>query len=326
VRSPMATEPKDTWEVAYEGETAPRYRVVAALLTLLHPTVGYLYVGRTRAAIGAAIVFTLYLAAFLLLCATTTIFPLLPLLAFTFGWALLSAMCLVGIWTDARQAGPDYVLKGYNHPVIYTLVALGVAAVPMYVASHLSTDVIYATVEVADDSMVPTIDAGDLVLVDRLAYVGHEPQRGDLVVVRGADRDGRASAGIVGRVIARAGDEVQLDGDTIRVNEEPLQRMLFAANGIPGDTSPKYIETNDGNRYLIAGDATLPPQPLDVATVTVTEGSVLILGDNRGRPTSRRHLGAIALDRVIGQPRYVLYTPEPVDGASPWARSGYRLR
>lgn len=322
----MATEPKDTWEVTYEGELAPRRGVIAALLTLLHPAVGYLYVGRVGASVTAGVVFTLYLAGFLALCALTDLFPLTPMAAFVFGWSLLSVMCLVGILGDAKRAGDRYVLRGFNHPVIYALVTLGVSAVPLYLASHLATDVIYATVEVADDSMVPTIAEGDLVLVDRLAYRRQEPQRGDLVVVSGADRSGRLSAGIVGRVIAKAGDEVRLDGDTIQVNAEPLPRMLFASHE-PGEPSPpRYIEMNDGNRYLIAGAPTLPPHPSEPATLTVVEGSLLILGDNRARTTSSRHLGAVSLDRVIGQPRYVLYTPNPPDNTSPWAHTGYRIR
>lgn len=68
---------------------------------------------------------------------------------------------------------------------------------------------------VVGDSMRPTLDSGDLLLVDKLAYANTAPRRGDMVVAR------FRSEYIVKRVIALPGEAVEVDNGGVRINGEP---------------------------------------------------------------------------------------------------------
>ena len=65
---PMTLDP-ETFEDEYRGEVSPRSGGIAAVLTVLHPSLGYLYVGRAGAALAVAFVYLGYIAAFVAACA-----------------------------------------------------------------------------------------------------------------------------------------------------------------------------------------------------------------------------------------------------------------
>ncbi len=323
----------------YQGETAPRSPLLAALLTLAHPALGFLYVGKPRQAAAAALTLLALPAALLALCALTDLLPLLPAAALALGYALLTLACLLGVVSDARRAPRHYLLQPYNHPLAYALLGVALTLLPALTTSYLLTEVLYDVVTLDDDAMYPTALQGDTLLIDRRAWRRDEPPRGALVAVQTADRRGHPGPALVGRVIARGGDVVATSGPQLRVNQEPLPWQIFEgdADTPRPTTAPRYIEVNDGSRYLIAGNATPPPYPGEGATLTVTPQHLLVLGDNRANADAPlRRLGAIAQDRLLGQPRYVLWststTPSDDGGASSaaprvrWERIGLQLR
>ena len=119
---------------------------------------------------------------------------------------------------------------------------------------------------VGDESMNPGIRAGDLVIYDRLT---HEYHTGDVVVI---ERDG-------GRQIRRV---VAVSGDVVDVTEEGL-----CVNGYQQQESNIYTETlpyKDGIDY-----------PL-----TVGEGEIFVLGDNRISAEDGRIYGATDLKDIRG--------------------------
>lgn len=130
---------------------------------------------------------------------------------------------------------------------------------------------------VPTDSMAPTLEPGDRVVVDRLPGT---PQRGDVVVMSGAalgDRDD-----VVKRVIGVAGDRITcctVDGRLTR-------------NGGPLDEP-----------YLYPGDAP-SATPFDVV---VTAGHLWVLGDHRSDSgDSRSRLGSpggglVPTEDVVGR-------------------------
>lgn len=127
-------------------------------------------------------------------------------------------------------------------------------------------DVLY----VPSSGMSPTLNPGDRVLVDKLAYT---VERGDLVVlsprVLGTSP---TSDRLVRRVLGLPGDRLECrDGKVFR-------------NGAAADEA-----------YLDSGTRT------DCASVTVPPGSYFVLGDNRGSAIDSRQLGPIAAGQVVGK-------------------------
>lgn len=93
-------------------------------------------------------------------------------------------------------------------------------------------------------SMEPTLLDGQFAGVNRLAYLVHPPQRGDIVVVQ----TGRGL--IVKRIIGLPGEEVGIRDGVFQVNGCPVSEPHVAV-GHAGTTAPAMLEAD---HYLIAGD------------------------------------------------------------------------
>ena len=122
------------------------------------------------------------------------------------------------------------------------------------------------------------------------------------------------------RVVAVAGDKIEIIGDRVLINGVQLERELVAEKELAlGEQVRGQVqyEDNAGQRYMVTyGD--LPedaPAQKDFELV-ILKRQVFVLGDNRDRSLDSRHFGAIPVGDVIG---YVQYTYLP---AETWSRFG----
>ena len=147
-------------------------------------------------------------------------------------------------------------------------------------------------------SMRETLQNGDLLLIlnDHLCG-GYQP--GDIVVLRKASfRDGKP---LVKRVIATEGQTVDIDFEAgiVYVDGEALEE--------------DYIR-----------EPTWTPEGLDFP-VTVPEGHIFVLGDNRNNSSDSRHkdLGPIDIRMVTGKAVFLMVPGVTADlGAREWSRAG----
>lgn len=132
-------------------------------------------------------------------------------------------------------------------------------------------------------SMQPTLYTGEKVVIGKLTYRLAEPQLGDIVVVKypksASNPEGDNS--YVKRVVG-------LSGDTLEVREGQLIR-----NGQVVDEP--YIKE---------------PMQWDYGAVTVPDGMVFVMGDNRNDSNDSRSssVGPIPRDNVVGK-AYCIYWP-----------------
>ena len=133
------------------------------------------------------------------------------------------------------------------------------------------------TATVSGPSMLPTLRDGDRLLLVQAGY--HDPQYGDVVVI---DRSQKGEPPIIKRVIGRAGDEIDIDFETgqVRRNGQTLDEPYL------------------NEPTLTRRDVKFP--------VTVPEGSVFVMGDNRNHSVDSRtrEIGMIDLRRVMGKAVY----------------------
>lgn len=113
-------------------------------------------------------------------------------------------------------------------------------------------------------SMEPNFESGDYLLVGKQAYAnGKEPEKGDVVVFVSHQKDKKGKyKKLIKRVIAVPGDTVAVQGGKVYINGEEAEDD-YTKDGI----------TNG-----------------EVAPVTVPDGSVFCLGDNRLHSTDSRFL------------------------------------
>ena len=127
----------------------------------------------------------------------------------------------------------------------------------------------FSSSKVDGESMEPTLLSGDRMLVTR----GYStPHRGDIIDIN-QNENGRVT-GLVKRVIALAGDTVEIRADVAWVNgvKEPARGQLV---------QPSYA--------------------VDVAAYKVPAGFIYILGDNRAVSEDSRFFGPLPLTNALGK-------------------------
>ena len=95
-------------------------------------------------------------------------------------------------------------------------------------------------------SMEPTIEQGDLIFVNLLAYRFRDPRRGDVVAVRIAGR----SLVYVKRLIGLPGEEFELREGVLYINGEPIEEP-YVIKRVPWNIGPVMLGPD---QYFVVGD------------------------------------------------------------------------
>jgi signal peptidase I len=145
------------------------------------------------------------------------------------------------------------------------------------VVLYFGINAVSARVRVDGFSMRPTLQDGEYILVNKLAYKLGEPMRGDIVVfifpVNPAED-------LIKRVIG-------LPGDTISV-----QNGVLSINGVT--MNEPYINA----------------PPAYEGTWQVAPGELFVLGDNRNDSRDSHQWGLLPIENVIGRAVVIYWPPE----------------
>jgi signal peptidase I len=156
---------------------------------------------------------------------------------------------------------------------------------------------------IPSESMVPTLDIGQRVLVDRVTKNFSDYDRGDVLVFKppaGADTnacgvrhssrspcpeptDGQSDTNFIKRVVAVEGDRLSVRGGRVFINGTPQQEP--------------YARLDDACPIC-----NLPQQ------ITIPEDHYFMMGDNSGASADSREWGPVPKDWVIGQ-AFATYWP-----------------
>jgi signal peptidase I len=156
-------------------------------------------------------------------------------------------------------------------------------------------------------SMEPTLIPGDRVIVAKVPYYFHDPQRGDVIVFEEPDPAKQRERGVWGGLTHWLGQGLGFtrpdDPDYIkRVIGEPGD-VVYAKRGHVFVNGVQLLEP-----YLEVGTARFP-------RTTVPAGRLFVMGDNRSNSLdSRFGLGFVPIDRVIGKAVLVIWPVENMGG------------
>ncbi|NNN13234.1 MAG: signal peptidase I [Acidimicrobiaceae bacterium] len=130
-------------------------------------------------------------------------------------------------------------------------------------------------------SMLPTLQIGDRILVDKLSYDFHKVNRGDMVVFRTppADTGDPGIKDLVKRVIGLPGDRISSSGGSVYIDGKKLAEP-----------------------WLPYGTKTF-----GITTQTVPAGDIFVMGDNRGNSKDSRVFGPISEKLIVGRVSLIFY-------------------
>ena len=181
-------------------------------------------------------------------------------------------------------------------------------------------------------SMKPTILEGDRVFVWKSAYQFRvpfsrlrlfetgAPKRGDVVVIRNPDG---GSVPFVKRLVGLPGDVVELRNETLYVNRkaQPTE-FLPEQKSDDGETILLGTELLDGRPHPLR---VLPDRPAfrTFGPITVPEGEVFLMGDNRDESRDARFFGSRPIRDLLGRGVGVMWSWNQQFFKGPrWSRIG----
>jgi signal peptidase I len=126
-------------------------------------------------------------------------------------------------------------------------------------------------------SMEPSLHTNERLVVEKLSYRLHGPQRFDVVVIRVPSQGDDL---LIKRVIGLPGETVEVRDGAVYINGEPLEEPLPAQTTTPGRS----------------------------AKVTVPPLHVFVMGDNRSHSNDSRSFGPVPIENIVGR-AWIAYWP-----------------
>ncbi len=129
---------------------------------------------------------------------------------------------------------------------------------------------------IPSDSMFPTLEVGDRLVVEKVAYHFRSPRPGEIVVFDPPQqllKQGyTVDQAFIKRIVARSGQLIQIQNGRVYVDEQPLEEPYIAE-------PPEY---------------SFPP-------VIVPEGTFFVMGDNRNNSNDSHVWGFLPEENIIGR-------------------------
>jgi signal peptidase I len=250
---------------------------VTALLTLLTPGLGHVYLGQARRGIALFIL--------IMIADTLLLFAMMGVLA-RFWMFAVSLTLLLGLWlfimadaiTRARRSASEPG-QSYNRWQIYLgafVLACLIFAAPCIYGLHAKASGQLGYFRAAAASMAPTVRRGEYFLADSTFYRDRQPSRGEVAVYV---HPKQSDIHVIKRIVAIEGDRIAIRNGRAIVNGMAVEEPYIEA-GSPRAPFANMAETR---------------VPLD---------HVFVLGDNRADSEDSRNTsthGAVPIKNLIGR-------------------------
>jgi len=127
---------------------------------------------------------------------------------------------------------------------------------------------------VKGESMIPSFQQGDYLIVDEISYRFADPQRGDVVVFK-YPKD--KSQKFIKRIVGLPGETVEVKGGKVIIYKDDYSQVL-------------------DEKYLLNPEGTI-----GTIKITLGEDEYFVLGDNREFSYDSRAWGSVPLENIIGK-------------------------
>ena len=145
-----------------------------------------------------------------------------------------------------------------------------IIAVVLFIKAFIVTPI-----KVNGESMYPTLEEGDIMILNKTAYYFNKPKRFDIVVVDMPDEY------LIKRVIGLPGEQIEYKDNTLYVDGKKVKENF------------EHGKTDDFNIKKLGSD-------------TVPEGYYLVMGDNRENSLDSRELGFMKEEQLLGRTSLII--------------------
>lgn len=229
-------------------------------------------------------------------------------------------------WSGARRARRA---SGVAEP---TLVEYSRAFFPVLLLVLVLRSFVAEPFRIPSSSMLPTLEPGDFILVDKHAYglrlpvldrkvleLG-QPARGDVVVFRFPPDP---QQDYIKRVVGLPGDIIEYRGKMLTVNGARVPLDLLRQHAGPDELGAREgIErlSGAGHRVLVK-----PWQPDPEGRWVVPAGHYFVMGDNRDNSRDSRVWGFVPDSHLVGRATLVWMSWRPLAALPRWERVGLSI-
>ncbi len=161
------------------------------------------------------------------------------------------------------------------------LIEISETVLPAIVIAVLINLFLAQATRVYGHSMEPTLHTDQRLVVEKLSYKLHIPQRSDVVVLHLPNHSREL---LIKRVVALPGETIEVKEGGVYINGERLDEPYL------------NVETRGSYGPLVVPDK-----------------HIFVMGDNRGASNDSRFFGPIAIDQVVGR-AWISYWPFDVLG------------
>lgn len=195
-----------------------------------------------------------------------------------------------------QPAEPAERAPGSRRAVVKVLVRLAVTAVIAVVAVVLLRSFVVSPFYIPSGSMEPTLHGcshcnDDRILVDKISYRFHSPNRGDIVVFHRPKGAPVSDPVLVKRVIGLPGDRLSLRGGRVYVNGKRLDESYLNTAYLRRACGRANATTSDTGRNHW----------------TVPKDDVFVMGDARCNSFDSREFGPIPDSSIIGRAFMIIW-------------------
>lgn len=294
----------------------PRNPLFASLMSAVLPGFGQLYNGELNKAAWLFLGFTFFtipaIALLVMYLPPTWTMPLL----------IASLGLMVSIWLFAvveafmsAYRKQDYQPYAWQGSGVYALVfvlcnLIGLPLLTQYVRTNY-----IESFHIPSGSMQPNLIRGDMLFADKrynCPSCKYHVKRGDVAIFVYPNNRNRY---YIKRVIGLPGDKIKISGKKLFINNKEISRKPTVHHGLL-----MVKETYDNKSwYVIWKKVEAPTKDINI---TVPQGEIFVLGDNRNESNDSRFFETVPMRDVIAKARQIWFSFNADLGGAVWERSG----
>jgi len=163
--------------------------------------------------------------------------------------------------------------------------------------------------QIPSGSMIPTLEVGDFILVNKFAYGVRAPVLNNTLIPTGKPKHGDVMVFFpphapetyyIKRVIGVPGDHISYNNHVLTLNGKVIEEKLIAELPAGAPVLRLVTENIDGKEFTTYKH--LHPSRLSMhGSWVVPEGHYFMMGDNRDNSLDSREWGFVAEDAIVGK-------------------------